>query len=143
MAKMLKTIGYVMAPPQTRYEGMVMRRVTTDLSGVTVTLSETTTGMTFEEFMLANPTIPVDGRSAVSLSDDVSRMTDEQLDKLGLVRKSGVKQSPDAEFEDESFEITYTYPVHEGFGVYTFSDGTREKMKKPLALSRQAELDKV
>ena len=141
MAKIDKVIGYVMAPPQSRYEGEVMRRVTTNLAGVQVTLSETTTGATFEEFMLANPTIPVDGRSALSLSDDVSRMTNEQLDKLGLVRKAGVEQQPEFVKEEEDLSVHFTFPVHEGFGVYRFSDDTRGKMKKPAALAKQALLD--
>ena len=79
MAEMEKVIGYVMAPDGDFYEDQVLRRVTTNLAGITVTLSETTTGMSFDEFTVANPDIPVDGRSAMSLKDDVSRMTDEQL----------------------------------------------------------------
>jgi len=141
MAKIDKVIGYVMAPLQSRYEGEVMRRVTSNLAGVQVTLSETTTGMSFEEFMLANPHIPVDGRSALTLSEDISRMTDEQLDRMGLVRKAGIEQQGERVDEEEDLTPHFTYPVHEGFGVYRFSDNTREKMKKPEALARQAQLD--
>ena len=146
MAEMEKKIGYVMAPENSFYDGQVMRRVTTNLSGVTVTLSETTTGMDFEGFMEANPDIPVDGRSAMSLKDDVSRMTDEQLATMGLVRTDGTKQQTVAVVEDEVLEVKFNYPVHEGFGVYLFSDGTRKKMEKPAranAIAKQTTLDKA
>jgi len=144
MAETKKVIGYVMAPENDFYEGHVMRRVTQNLAGITVTLSETTTGMDFDEFTAANPHVPVDGRSAMSLVDDVSRMTDEQLAKMGLERMEGVEQAGPIEKEEELPEPKFTYPVHEGFGVYMFSDGKRMKMPKPAAPNakiRQDELD--
>ena len=136
-----KTISFTMAHPDSRYAGFVMRKVTSQLAGVTVTLSETTTGMDYEEFTKANPKIPVDGRSARNLQEDIMRMSDEDLSALGLTRAEGVQRMEEYVREEEDLTPTYNYPVHEGFGVWRFSDDTRKKCPKKDALAHQKELD--
>ncbi len=129
-----KVISYVMAPPNSFYEGMVMRRVTNTLeNGLQIILSETTTGMELAEFQEANPTFPVDGQSGNTLRDELSFMTDAQLEAMGYSRIEGVEKTERPEKEKEVLEPTFTYPVHDGHGWYTLSTskvtGNRAKGK--------------
>lgn len=129
-----KTISYVMAPDDSFYSGMVMRRVTSTLeNGLQIVLSETTTGMELDEFQQKYPAYPVDGRRGNTLREELSYMTDEQLEAMGLKRVDGVSQTHRPERVAEILEPTYTYPVHEGHGWYSLSTtketGNRAKGK--------------
>jgi hypothetical protein len=135
-----KIITYRMAPENSFYESHVMRVVTQDLGGIIVVLSETTTGMTIDEFLEKYPKQKVDGRSAESFMADVSRLTDEQLAEMGLKRVGGTKQAPKPEREEEVIEPTFNYPIHEGYGWYQLSNGLKAKGKEE-AVKRQGLLD--
>ena len=138
---MKKAVTYVMAPEESFYSGHVMRRVTADVgNGVQAVTSETTTGMELDEFQKANSNIPVDGVKGNTLASEVSYMTDEQLAALGLSRIEGSPATSRPKKEEEVLEDTYTFPVHEGYGWYRLSDGTKVK-SKVKATQDQALLD--
>jgi hypothetical protein len=144
---MRKEISYVMAPETSFYSGMVMRRVTSTLeNGLQVILSETTTGMELDEFQEKYPTYPVDGQRGDTIRNELSYMTDAQLEAMGLKRideNQGQKQRPTRE-PDGILAPTYTYPVHDGHGWYSLSTsketGNRAKGKVD-ATRRQKAID--
>ena len=132
---MRRDISYVMAPENSYYSGMFMRRVTTTLeNGQQHIGSETTTGMELDEFQEKYPTFPVDGQRGSTIRDELSYMTDEQLEAMGLKRTDGVEKKERPQREAEGILTpTYTYPVHDGHGWYTLSTsketGNRAKGK--------------
>ncbi len=144
MAELDKTISFRMAPENDYYQGQVMRVVTRQLGNVRAVLSETTTGMSFDEFAEKHPTEPVDGRSAQSTADLVQGLTDEELERYGLVRQEGVERVVTPEKEEEVLEPTFNYPVHVGFGNWKLSDQrivSKAEGGKEKALEIQEGLD--
>jgi hypothetical protein len=142
---MRKEISYVMAPEDSFYSGMVMRRVTTTMdNGQQIVLSETTTGMELDEFQEMYPSYPVDGQRGTTIRDELSYMTDAQLEAMGLKRLGGQQKQDRPEKKTEVLEPTYTYPVHDGHGWYTLSTskatGNRAKGKVE-ATRRQKAID--
>jgi len=130
-----KEISYVMAPETSFYSGLVMRRVTSTLeNGLNIILSETTTGMELTEFQEKYPTWPVDGQRGNTIKDELSYMTDAQLEAMGLQRVAGGEQQDRPQKEAEGpLTPTFTYPVHDGHGWYSLSTskatGNRAKGK--------------
>lgn len=139
---MRKEIGYVMAPEDSFYSGMVMRRVTSALeNGLRIVLSETTTGMELDEFQEKYPTYPVDGQRGGTLREELSYMTDEQLAAMGLTRTDGTEQKTRPGKVEEVLEPTFTYPRHDGHGWYTLStsDATGNRAKGKVEATRRQE----
>jgi hypothetical protein len=125
-----KIVSYVMAPADSYYAGQVMRRVTSRLdTGQQLILSETTTGMELDEFQQKHPNEPVDGQKGLTLRDELSYMTDEQLAEMGLTRAEGTEKKVRPEQEKEVLEPSYTYPYPTGYGWYMLSSGLKAKGK--------------
>lgn len=142
---MRKEFSYVMAPENSFYSGMVMRRVTSTLeNGLRIVLSETTTGMELDEFQQKYPNYPVDGQRGNTLREELSYMTDEQLEAMGLKRVGDAKRETRPEKVAEVLEPTFTFPVHDGHGWYSLSTskatGNRAKGKAE-ATRRQKAID--
>ena len=138
---MNKEISYVMAPDNHFYTGMVMRRVTAVLdNGQRIILSETTTGMELDEFQERYPNEPVDGQRGSTVRQELTYMTDAQLEAIGLKRLDGVEQHDRPGKIYEKLEPEFTYPAHEGYGWYKLSNGLRAKGKAE-AVRRQGLID--
>lgn len=135
-----KRITFRMAPDGSYYQGKVMRVVTRDLGGQQHVLSETSTGLEYDEFTELYPTEPVDGRSATNLADDLRSLSDEKLAKLGLKRMDDFEPEPEPEEEEEDLSPTYIYPVDQGYSWYLCSDG-KKVQGKAAAKAYQAKLD--
>jgi hypothetical protein len=136
-----KIISYVMAPEDSFYSGMVMRRVTADLgSGINGILSETTTGMELDEFQEKYPNEVVDGIRGRSIASELSYMSDEQLEAMGLKRVGSTQAVERPGMVEEVLEASFNYPVYEGYGWYLLSNGAKAKGKQD-AEERQKLLD--
>lgn len=139
-----KRITFKMAEDGSRYDGTVVRRVTSDLSGSTVTLSETTTGQSLKEFKKQFPDEPIEGIYAGTFEQAVSKMSDDELAAMGLARKEGVEQAVTEEEEPEDLSPSHSHPRHLGFGTWELSDGSKVAKKdggKDKAIELQADID--
>lgn len=138
---MNKSVTYVLAPDNSYYDGFVMRRVTADVgNGQSAVLSETTTGMELDEFQVKNPGIPVDGVKGSTLRSEISHMSDEDLEAMGLKRVGGIERVERTRDEPEVLEPTYTYPYPTGYGWFMLSSGKKAKGRAE-ATRRQDAID--
>jgi len=122
-----QSIIFRMAADGTHYQGTVMRICMEEMDGLTITRSETTTGLSLRQFKDRYPNVNVEGVHQGSMAETVAHMTDEELEAIGLTRMEGFEQAVPEEKEPEKLEPTYTYPRHVGAGTFECSDGTRFK----------------